>query len=192
MDFTSDFFKSSTTLRNFGIEDTLNFLIDNYVEVISRYRLISKQNNDLLLKKKEAKENLDKLREEKQQIRLSKREVSHAEKVEMASKENLYKKIIKSTEHAKDEKGEVVEYDHITRFITKNRYLFKGIDNVDKRARKGLGKIAEKGGSLAIWPLKRSLFEALVNVDDPNVEEMLEGAIDYVGGIPDELKEIFK
>lgn len=192
MDFTSDFFKSSTTLQNFGMEDTINFLIDNYAEIIDRYRMISKQNNDLLLEKKEAKENLDNLREEKKQIRLSRRELSQAEKVEMAEKEKSYKDTIKLTKHAIDEKGEVIEYDHITRFITKNRYLFKGIDNVDKRARKGLGKLAEKGGSLAVWPLKRSLFEALVNVDDPNVEEILEGAIEYVGGIPDELKGIFK
>ncbi len=192
MDFTSDFFKSSTTLQNFGMEDTINFLIDNYVEVIGRYRMISKQNNDLLLEKKEAKEKLDNLREEKKQIRLSRRELSQAEKVEMAEKEKSYKDTIKLTKHALDEKGEVIEYDHITRFITKNRYLFKGIDNADKRARKGLGKLAEKGGSLAVWPLKRSLFEALVNVDDPKVEEIIEGAIEYVGGIPDELKGIFK
>ena len=192
MDIANDFFRSSTTLPGLSMEETINFFIDHYFEIISRYREMKRQNDDLLEQKKEAKKALDSLRKEKKQIRLSKRQLSHAEKVEIAQRETLYKNIIKSTEPAVDENGEPIEYDRITQIIMNHKRMFEKIDIMDEKSREGLGHIAKKGTSVATWPLRKMITEASIITDDPRVEEILEGALVIVDRIPDGIKSIFK
>ena len=189
MSLASDFFDSSCNYRNGNLEDTINFFIDNYGSIIGRWRMLKNQNDILQQRKLDAKKALDNLRKEKIRIKRQKVRLSAAEKLELAEMENFFKDVLRSTEIAVDRDGEPIEYDYITDFILRHKRFFNGIDKADRKARKGIGVVTEKGAKGALWPLRKMLFTTLVNTENEDVSDLLEKGFNAIDELPQHLRD---
>jgi len=189
MSLASDFFDSSCSYHNGSLEDTINFFIDNYPTVMSRWRMMNKQNDALHQRKLDAKKALDQLLKEKVRIKRNKVNLSDAQKLELAEMENFYKEVLRSTEIAVDRDGEPIEHDYVTYFILKHQRFFNGIDKTDRKAREGIGIAAEKGATGFLWPLKKMLFETMVHTENNDVNELLETGFSMIDSLPKNLRD---
>ena len=189
MGIASDFFDSSCNYRNGSLEDTINFFIDNYPTIVSRWRMMNKQNEVLQQRQLDAKKALDQLVKEKVRIKRNKIKLTERQKMELTEMEDFYKGVIRSTEIAVDRDGQPIEHDYVTYFIMKHQRFFKGIDKVDRKAREGIGIATEKGAKGFLWPLKKMLFETMANTENETLSELLEDGFNMIDSLPKDLRD---
>lgn len=188
------FFEDDTALdlEGYGgqsrVQGILTFLSDNYPVVMGTYRAIEKQN--ILTAKKHEKAHLEiqKLRKVEDKLQKKRGKVEKHEWTEL--NENLaHWKKIREEDDVIYYLGKPLRDNSITQFIFKHPALMQTLENADSSVRPQIGRGVNRLAKIAIWPLKKLIFAAMVT-SGPDSAGMDYGAAIYslVEAIPASLE----
>ena len=177
------FFEDDTAfdLEGYGgqsrIQGILTFLADNYPVVMGTYRAIQKQNIITAKKHEKAHRKIQEFREAEAKLKKKSGKVEKHEWTEVNEKLKYWKEI--------REEPDVIYYlkkplhdNSITQFIFKHPALMQALDHLDSSARPQLGKGVYRLSKIAIWPLKKLIFAAMV-ISGPDSAGMDYGTLAY-------------
>lgn len=144
--------------KNLLGEEGFNFLIINYPEALSLYRLIIKEEKKVLEETIElrnmAKEELDKIRVQEENRRLTKEALSNKEKIELYAVKEYYKKLLETDGSRQiNYKNKTLQVTPVLKFVLDNRKMFEKIEKIDQIVRNKFGFAAEKITKIGLWPM---------------------------------------
>jgi len=143
--------------KNLLGEEGINFIIDNYFETLSMYRLIIKEEKKVLGETEElrsiAKDELDRIRKQSEQRRKTKVFLTEREKIELHNEKEYLKKMLE-TDGSREiiYKNKILQATPVVLFVIDNRKIIKTIEAIDQKIRDKAGPIAGSIVKVVLWP----------------------------------------
>ena len=177
-----------------NIESKLNFLIDNYGELMSLFYLIDSQVKNVQKEKEEARAELIEIRKEEKKCRIKSAKGENEDPLkeqELEARKQHCKKTIRNS-HTITEKGEPLETDHYTHFVINNIKYFRWLSRYDMKVRTPVAIAAKKVTSILIWPAERILLKTITISDDGAAKGILEKTWCYLHKVPENFERYIK
>lgn len=135
-------------------DDKIDFIINNYKEIIKGFRAIKRQNEETYNKKVDAHNEILKLREVLDEINQKKKK---AKKNEVSAIEQK----IEELEKIREENdiifldGVPLRYNEVMGVINSNKYLITILDELDSKIKPKVASIAETALSYLLYPVSK-------------------------------------
>jgi len=179
---------TSTDFHYGSIEDRVNFIIDNYGEALTIYRLIVNSLEEADKKRDEAHTMLQKLRSDEERWNKTGKLPNKFDAEEhQTRKERLTE--LREKEYDIMYKNGPLPHNKLTNMIIHNMWLFKRLNMIDLGVRNILGPISEKTIKALLWPMTKMMYISAVETDNYNTEIFLKKQIKQMNKIPKLVKE---
>jgi RNase adaptor protein for sRNA GlmZ degradation len=181
-----EFFKPEKP--NLGdMEDKMLFFIDNYPNMIRKYRIMMKQHVEVQKRKEQAQIDLQELRKQIEEIESSGKTLSEQEKLEIEMRKD-YLSALREEDGIIYYYGEPMNYDVESALIIKYQLLFKYIEMADSSIRKRVGKTTSSVVGLATRPLSSVLKFSLKRSKNKNIKMALKDAKKLIDELPEKMR----
>ena len=185
MGIAHDFYRNES-LGFSSSEAMINFIVDNYIELMSVYRVMKKTNMQIEMDQKTAKAGLDEIRELKDST--DPKDVPDFKKKIISAKEKHFQEVLKQDSRVHMYNGQPLEQNHLTLLILNHPILMAVLEKFDTIGRVVLAGYTKKAVRLLVTPLINS---ARVIHDDTSMPGMATFT-SKVMRIADDLPELFE
>lgn len=174
-------FNRDETLSFVNTEQMINFIVDNYLELMSVYRVMKKTNLTIRADKEAAHVNLNALRNMKDQTDPA--TLSNSQKVQIAAKEKHLKKV-REEDRVHYYNGEKLEQNQITLLILNHPILMAVLDRFDTFGRVVLAGYTKKAVRLLVTPLIKSAEVIRKDTSMPHMARFTQKVQDFADQLP--------
>jgi len=169
-----------------GIEEKIDFIIDNYSDAMSIYRTIVKQIKEADIKREDAHVKLENLRaDEDRWIKTKKFPKKYNAEEHQKRKDHLAE--LREKEYDIIHNGVSLPHDKLTHLIIHNMWVFNRLNYLDLKVRGKLGPLASKVVATALWPMTKTMEFTAKHTDSLDAEKFLKARLKDLQSVPDRL-----
>jgi hypothetical protein len=170
-----------------GLEETIGFIFDNYYQAMKIYRAIIFQKNEIEARKVDAHESLQKLRDDEERWKRTKKQPKNFD-AEEHQKRKDYLVGIRDAEYYITYNGSPIEKDKLGNLIYRNLNLFYVLHSIDSGTRTVLGPLSRRALTVALWPMKKMIQLTIKYSDSAKEKKYLKVTEDFIEKIPTKIE----
>jgi ribosome-binding ATPase YchF (GTP1/OBG family) len=167
-------------------EEVLDYVIDNYKQLLYQYRIIKLQIDQIQERQEDAHKKLTEIRNKEQEIRKNKIVLTEKQMIELEEKKEFYQR-------EREEGGQIyfngkkIEYTEGVAIIVKYETAFKYLEKTDTSFKKLITPCVKNLSKFILSPVK-SLFQCMAKEASSEImKNRIEEIVDTINNIPEGL-----